>query len=428
MEFGEIWKRSFGVASRARAGREGTSRAQGAVAVAVACLCSVLAAAALPAAAPAAQTPPSAHASVIGGHPASIAEFPSLAFIQAAEQPIGVFACTGTVVAPRVVLTAGHCVEDVESGALMPASGYAVATGIANLAEVKRANVSRISQALVYPGFKPSQLHGDAGLLILKDPVAAPPLPLASAADSALLGAGTPLSIAGWGLTDARAKDGPAQLQSGASVVQSSAHCRSHSARYYPFYSPNLQLCTEDSADHAVSGCFGDSGGPAIAQRADGSPVEVGIVSTGGPGCSPALPNVFTRVDQIATWVAGWIAAVESGGPAPPIKIPRAHPPLLSFERAEALSAIAFEEDFKYRFRKASEKTIRCGRLSKAKVKCGVSWAQGGNDYYGTITVYYAIRHNVVVWNDRYRIHWVDDYCWFRSGHRQTCVVRTRSR
>ncbi len=416
MEFGEILKRKVGVSSRARA------------VVAVACLWSVLVVVALPSAASAAQPPPSAHSSVIGGHPASIAEFPSLAFIQAEEQPLGVFACTGSVVAPRVILTAGHCVEDIESGALTPATGYAVATGVANLAEVKRADISRISQALVYPGFKPPQLRGDAGLLILKAPVTAPPLPLASAADSALVAAGTPISIAGWGLTDARAKDAPAQLQSGSSVVQDSTYCKNHSQRYYPFYSPTVQLCAVDTPSKAVSGCFGDSGGPAIARRADGSPVEVGIVSTGGPGCSRSLPNIFTRVDRVSAWVAGWIAAVESGGPAPLIKIPRAHPPLLSFERAEALSAIALEADFKYRFRRASEKGIRCARLSRERVKCGVSWAQGGNDYFGTITVYYAIRHHVVVWNDRYRIHWVDDHCWFHSGHRQTCVVRTRSR
>jgi secreted trypsin-like serine protease len=395
---------------------------------AVVCLGSAFSGAAVPTAALADHQSASAHASVIGGHAASIAELPSLAFIQAEEQPIGIFACTGTVVAPRVILTAGHCVEDIESGAITPASGYAVATGIANLTQVKKPDVSLVSQALVYPGFKPSQLRGDAGLLVLKAPVAAPVLPLAAAADNALLEPGTPISIAGWGLTDAQAKNAPAQLQTGSSVIQDSEYCKRQSERYYPFYSPTLQLCAIDTPSHTVSGCFGDSGGPAIAQRTDGSPLEVGIVSTGGPACSRFLPNIFTRVDQVSAWVASWIAAVESGGPAPAITIPRAHPPLLTFSRAKDLSAIGFEEDFKYRFRKASEKRIRCTRIAKEKVKCGVAWAQGGNDYFGTVTIYYAIRRNSVVWNDRYKIHWVDDHCWFHSGHRQTCVVRTRAR
>jgi hypothetical protein len=394
----------------------------------VVCVGSAFSGAAVSSAALADHQPAPAHASVIGGQAASIAEFPSLAFIQAEEPLIGTFACTGTVVAPRIVLTAGHCVEDIESGAITPASGYAMATGIANLAQVKKPNISQVSQALVYPGFKPSQLRGDAGLLILKAPVAAPALPLATAADNALLDPGTPISIAGWGLTDAEAKEVPAQLQTGSSVIQGSEYCKHQSALYYPFYSPTLQLCAVDTLNHAVSGCYGDSGGPAIAHRADGSPVEVGIVSTGGPGCSPSLPNIFTRVDQVSAWVASWVAAVESGGPVPAIAIPKAHPILLTFARARDLSAIGLEEDFKYRFRKASERRIGCGRVTKEKVKCGVTWAQGGNDYFGTITIYYAIRRNSVVWNDRYKIHWVDDHCWFHSGHRQTCVIRTRAR
>ncbi len=100
----------------------------------------------------------------------------------------------------------------------------------------------------------------------------------------------------------------------------------------------------------------------------------------------------------------------------------------MSFSRAKYLSGLGLGEDFRYRFRKGSGKRIGCRRVEREKVKCGVSWYQGGNDYYGTITVYFAIYRNTVVWNDRYRIHWVDDYCWFYSGHRQTCVVRTRTR
>jgi len=61
---------------------------------------------------------PTAQASIVGGTPATIADFPSLAYVQAEEGPKKGFACTGTVIAPRVILTAGHCVEDVETGHL----------------------------------------------------------------------------------------------------------------------------------------------------------------------------------------------------------------------------------------------------------------------------------------------------------------------
>ena len=61
---------------------------------------------------------PKATASVIGGHNASIAEYPALAYIEGVQATAG-YACTGTVVAPRVILTAGHCVEDIESSSIV---------------------------------------------------------------------------------------------------------------------------------------------------------------------------------------------------------------------------------------------------------------------------------------------------------------------
>jgi secreted trypsin-like serine protease len=406
--------------SRAR-GENAGGRGRGSLLVVFAALLAL--AALIPSAAAAA----SAKSSIIGGESGSIAELPWLAYIEG-EDAITPYACTGTVVAPRVILTAGHCVEDIESGTIAPPEGFAVATGVANLNQVTRANVSLVSQALVFPGFKPSKLQGDAGLLILAAPVAAPAIPLAAAPDAGLLAAGTPLTLAGWGLTDPKAKQGPAQLQTGTTVVEDSADCRRQSRRYYPFYSAALQLCALDAPSEKVSGCFGDSGGPAIASRVDGTPVQVGVVSTGGPACNPHLPNVFTRADTINAWVASWIAATEAGAPAPAIKVPRAHTPLLSFERAEELAAIAFAEDFRHHFLKASDKHISCRRLAKERVKCGVAWFQGGDDYFGTITVFYAIHQNAVAWDDHYKVHWVDDFCYFRSGHRRSCAIHTRVR
>ncbi|MBK5219878.1 MAG: serine protease [Thermoleophilia bacterium] len=367
-----------------------------------------------------------AKASIIGGHPASIAEFPALAFV-IGEDATGAFSCTGTVVAPRVVLTAGHCVENLEAAALYPAGGFAVATGSANLNQVRRSAVSSVERAVVYPRFATSTLRSDAGLLILSAPVTATPLPLASAADAGLYAGGAPIEIAGWGQTNPRVPGGPAQLQAGASVVLGPEECQRRTKGYEADYAPDLQLCAVDVPGRKSGACHGDSGGPAIARRADGVAVQIGIVSIGGPNCNLSLPNIFTRVDQIAPWVASWIAATEAGGPTPALAVSRPHLPPLSFERAREMSAAALQDGFRSHFQRASQKRIRCARVAKAKVKCGVTWYQGGNDYYGTITSYYVLDHGSVGWDYRYAIHWVNDYCWFRSGHRQTCVIRTET-
>ncbi|MFN8216866.1 MAG: serine protease [Solirubrobacterales bacterium] len=394
------------------------------IAAVLACLGACLLAAA---GAGAQQAEPKAHASIIGGREASIQELPSLAYLEG-ENAAGGYACSGTVVAPRLILTAGHCVQNIESGEITPAASLAVATGVADLTKIASANISRVAEALVYPQFDPAQLTGDAGLLVLTAPVAAPPIRLAGAGDGALLAAGTQLTIAGWGLTSASAKEGSPVLKLGVSKVQPTNLCRSKSSRYYPFYTAALQLCALDTSRGRVSACHGDSGGPAIAVDAAGAPVELGIVSTGGPNCSRTLPNVFTRVDKVAGWVDRWIAAIEAGGPRPQVKVPQAHKPHLSVPRAKELAGVAFAHDFRRHFTGATEKRIACQRRAKAKVRCRVTWFQGGDDYFGAVTVYYAVVHNTIGWGYSYTISWVDNHCYFYSGHRASCKIHTKTR
>lgn len=328
--------------------------------VSVALLVSLLAAGTATASAGTASDP-KASASVIGGHAASIAEYPSLAYIEGVQATDG-YACTGTVVAPRVILTAGHCVEDVESSSIVEPGEIAAVTGVSDLRHLSRDQVSQVERVLAYPGFDPARLHGDAGLLILTEPVAATPIALASGSDSALYEAGDELTIAGWGIDDRRTGRAPSRLQAASVPVEEGSRCADGTRRFYPFLDTGTQLCTLDTASHAVTTCNGDSGGPAIATRSDGTQVEVGITSLGDGTCNPGTPAVYTRTDQISSWVAEWIDAIEGGGAEPQVRIPQAHIPTLTRERTEELSALALEEGFGERFTHSRERRIRCSR------------------------------------------------------------------
>jgi len=373
---------------------------------------------------------PVATASVIGGHNTKVDDFPALAYIEGAQATDG-YACTGTVVAPRVVLTAGHCVEDLESSSIVEPDAIKVATGISNLQHIPGEKVSDVSQVLVYPHFDPALLHGDAGLLILSSPVTAKPIALATKADASLYSTGRRLKVAGWGIDRIDADSQPHipnQLQSAVVPIDAAESCQDEVSRFYSFYDSGRQLCTLDSPSFKVTPCNGDSGGPAIATRSDGTAVEVGIVSMGDFTCSPDSPAVYTRVDQISTWVNGWIDAVEHGGPTPQIKVPVAHIPTLTRERAEELSFIVLEEALKERFARGQEKSIRCERQGKSKLKCGLTWFEGPNDYYGRVNVFYAIQHNVVLAGAHYAVHWVNDDCYFHSGTPTSCRVHSKQR
>jgi secreted trypsin-like serine protease len=351
-----------------------------------------------------AQARDGATASIIGGQGATIEEFPSLAYIEAREGKGG-FACTGTVVAPKVILTAAHCVEDLERGSFTSPGNYAVATGTTAPGKALRQNVFRVVETHVFPGFDPGSLRGDAGILVLDRPTAAPPIALAGPEDAPLYEGGATVRLAGWGLTRSNATDGPDSLRATSLVVQAPTFCKEKTRRYYDVYSTTEQLCAVDVPSKKSGGCFGDSGGPAIGQRADGTPVELGIISTGGPFCSTKLPNVLTRIDFVAPWVAEWIAAVETGAPRPTID-PSAPFPLMTRPVAEAFAVYTLQGAFGKRFERANRVLGRCKRASRSSFRCEVSWRSGRSIYAGVVSPFYARRQDAVVWDSHFRIEW----------------------
>jgi secreted trypsin-like serine protease len=384
--------------------------------------CALLAALALPAAAAAEA---GAQASVIGGHAASIAEFPSLAYIEADDKKLS-FSCTGTVVAPRVVLTAAHCAEDVESGRFTGVHAYAIATGVSNLRQASKTNVFRVAATHVFPGFDPGRVHGDAALLILSSPTSAPPLGLAGPADAPLYGGGAPVSIAGWGLTQAQNRNAPTTLRATTMQIQKSGLCQSRTRSYYGDYSPALQLCLlEPPADKSGS-CFGDSGGPAIGQRPDGSAVELGVISVVGPFCSPQAPNVLTRTDLISTWVSEWIAAVETGAPAPVVD-PRAPLPSMTRSIGEEFTVFTLTGAFGGRFEKASSVQGGCRRASKVRYKCEIAWITGRTVFAGTVSPFYVHRHDTTSWDSHYVVKWAARRCIFGDAPGR-CPIHSKRR
>jgi secreted trypsin-like serine protease len=370
----------------------------------------------------AASAAPTAQASIIGGDAATIADFPSLAYVSAQTGKDEGFACTGTVIAPRVVLTAAHCVEDLEVGGFTAANRYAVATGQAIPRQTPRDQILRVSETHVFPGFDPGSTHGDAALLVLASPTPAPPIPLAGAADSGLYAGGAEAQLAGWGLTKPNAKSPPDNLRTTSAVVLDGASCKRQTRSFNPTYSSAVQMCTADPPDHKNGGCFGDSGGPALVQRADGSAVEIGITSSGSPGCNTKLPGVFTRTDRVSAWASEWIAAVESGAPPPTLK-PRL--PALTTESAEGFVGGLLGTELGDLFLHSRGLGARCRRLGPPRVMCELAWLHGSRIYFASVTVFYLLRNDAVGWDNNFVIQRVNTRC-FESDHSRSCPVETR--
>jgi secreted trypsin-like serine protease len=244
---------------------------------------------------------PRARAAIVGGTPARGATFASVAEVfdlLGAETE----ECTGTVVSPSLILTAGHCAESIETGTVHRTSGFSVVTG--GIDGLER-QVSTVSSAIVYEGFRRKVDEGDAALLVLATATTAPAVTLAGS-DSSALRAGTTATIAGWGEMHDEQRVPTGELRAAETVVQSDRWCRRSAP---PFYA-GAEICTIDTPSYASGACFGDSGGPLFAPSVTGeAPVEIGVAVHVYGRCSTRRPSVFTSVAQIAGWVDAWIEA-----------------------------------------------------------------------------------------------------------------------
>ena len=256
--------------------------------IAVLACASALGVAALPSAAPAA---PRARASIVGGGRADPAQWP---FAVAIFRK-GHMHCSGSVIGPTKVLTAGHCLDGFNVANLQ------VIVGRPTLRDTSVGQTIGVVSGRVHPDFEQTGLH-DVAVLNLASPTSVTPIALATPEqNNATTAAGAQLRVAGYGATNPFGTHLSGFLK--ATIEQSRPDNRCLKAYTRDLFAPESMICSLGALKKKpgrfkihTSACSGDSGGPLVADTATG-PVEVGTVSYGGALCGlPAAPTVYSRV------------------------------------------------------------------------------------------------------------------------------------
>ncbi len=197
----------------------------------------------------------------------------------------GTLVCTATLVSPRVLLTAAHCLPDGSTPVAF--FGSAPQSGGITIPVIATAR---------HPHFDAATLANDVAMALLGEaaPAGATPWPLPTAPlDPSSVG--LPLRIVGFGATGP-SDTSPPQKRTGTTTIASL------SAETLTFDASPSQTCT------------GDSGGPAFA-TIGGVETLVGVTSSGDAQCDASARDV--RVDAVASFIAPWLQATAEGAAGP---------------------------------------------------------------------------------------------------------------
>ncbi|GAA4698212.1 serine protease [Nocardioides nanhaiensis] len=218
---------------------------------------------------------------IVGGSSADPAQHPWQVLLEPGDQ-----ICGGSVVHPRIVLTAAHCVVG-DDGSVVAAADVDAYLGRRDIDSGGTA--LRVRDVHVASGYDAQTLADDWALVTLGSPApASSVITIAGEGEESLWAPGRQATVSGFGATSPGGSASPV-LKQVTLPLRADADC----ADAYDNYDTDLMLCS-GAFELGQDSCQGDSGGPLTVSSTQGRRL-VGVVSFGN-GCGEGDPGVYVRL------------------------------------------------------------------------------------------------------------------------------------
>jgi secreted trypsin-like serine protease len=245
-------------------------------------------------------TPVHAGAPIIGGTNVPAGKWPDTVAVIGAQGM-----CSGTLIAPDVVLTAGHCAEVNPTQIIANTIDYAAQGGA-------HVNVKTIT---AYPNW---QTQYDVSVVVLASPVTGvTPRAVGTACTFANFAASSQVHLVGFGLTDTAAAGNNTRLNEVMAPVTDPTCSGGNGCQ--AAVSPGGEFVAGGSG---IDSCNGDSGGPVYIDTPRG-PIVIGAVSRSVDGAATPCGGggIYVRTDKVVQWLeqtSGKTIAKDDCGAMPP--------------------------------------------------------------------------------------------------------------
>src|SRR4051794_30803288 len=215
---------------------------------------------------------------VVGGHDVPPGKYPYVAYITIDFA----FACTGTLVTPTIVVTAGHCSSITPGMASVPVGTPGqlidVSVGSNKPGEGQHPGVDH---AIVNSNYNIANGDSyDVSLLALSKPVNLPTVKVAGRGEQPLWKPGTMATIAGFGQTCERCDAPPVMKEAQVPITTDAYAAKAYGDSFDP-----ATMIAAGFPQGGVDSCQGDSGGPLLVPAPQGQLRLAGDTSW-GDGCA----------------------------------------------------------------------------------------------------------------------------------------------